>query len=292
MRVNNPPAWDTVYLSTDYGDALKFNTMRVKGEVRARALILHGLTGCSYAPPTPQVAEILSEYGVECWALNMRGADRSVPEVPRLYHAGCTEDLEAVFQQLPQDRPWSFIGYSMGANILLKWLGENPEREFPGGKALAVSCPFDIGEITVNLEKTPMTRFYRYFLVHQLKSLVRNLSKKYPDVLPKERIDSCRTFREFDESITAPLHGFLSAEDYWSQCSSEQFLPRITLSTTLLHAMDDPFQPNPPTWIESPHIRWELYQRGGHLGFVEGWGKDWLAHKIVDFVLSPANKAH
>ncbi len=278
--------WEPVHLATDYGDHLKLDILPAASKrPRARALILHGLTGCSNAPPTPRVSEILSRHHVECWALNLRGVDRKAPQVPRLYHAGCSEDLEAIFSQIPQDLPWSFVGLSMGGNLLLKWLGENPKRQILGAKALVISCPYDLADVSNNLERTFINRLYRAFLIHRLKTIVKPFSKRYPEVLSRQTIDKCRSFPDFDHHITGPLHGFDGSDDYWSRCSSTQFLSRITIPTTLMHAKDDPFQPLPPTWVKNPHLTWELHSHGGHLGFIEKWGRDWMAQRIVDFVL-------
>ena len=285
LRSGLRPSWRKIHLSTDYGDSLSVDVTAPEGPVRRRVLLLHGLTGCSGASPTPEVATILCGHGVESWALNLRGADRRVPDIPRLYHAGCSDDLEAIFSQLPQDLPWIFVGYSLGANLLLKWLGENPDRELPGAKALAISSPFEIGEVAANLEKSFVTKCYRFVLIHRLKSIVRRFADRYPCVLSHETISNCRTFYDFDQQITAPIHGFDGAEDYWRRCSSAQFLPSITIPTTLLHAKDDPFQPRPPTQVENDHLNWELYSHGGHLGFQQSWAGDWLVERIVQFAL-------
>lgn len=282
-----PPkiSWKRVAFVTSYGDELKADVLSPPEPPQKRLLLIHGITGCSGASPIPELALALLPHRVETWALNLRGADRLIPTIPRLYHAGCSEDLESVFLQLPKSLPWRFAGFSLGANLLLKWLGERSGRNL-NAKALAVSCPFDLGECSSNLEKSYLTRCYRYVLIQRLKSLLRPFSRAYPDVVDRQKLESCRTFFDFDEHITAPIHGFEGAEDYWRKCSAVSYLAAITMDTTLLHALDDPFQPNPPSYIGNSKLDWEVYHRGGHVGFQSSWSNDWLVKRIVGFVLS------
>lgn len=272
-------AWHRYRLATEHGDSLSLDTLASRGSPRARLLVLHGITGSSSASPIPNLAARLAVLGVETHVLHLRGADRVCPTIPRLYHAGCSDDLQAIFRQLPQDLPWRFIGFSLGANLLLKWLAEN--EEIPEARALAVSCPFDLGDCARNLEASAITRLYRYVLIRRLKSLVRPFAARYPDALDSAALARCRTFFDFDNFVTAKLHGFEGAEHYWKECSALGFLSRVATATTILHAADDPFQPRPPRHIENPRLRWEIHSFGGHLGFLEGWGRDWLLERLV-----------
>lgn len=251
-------------------------------EPRSRLLFLHGITGNSGASPIPEAATLLAREGVEPWVLNLRGADRELPEIPRLYHAGCSEDLDSVFFQLPQDRPWRFVGFSLGANLLLKWLGEGGV-ELDGARAMAVSCPYDLAECAHNLESRFVHRIYRWAMIGRLRKFIDRFALAYPEVLGLETLKQCRTFYEFDEVVTARLHGFDGALDYWQRNSSSRFLSRVQVPTVLLHAQDDPFQPHPPSHIVGSFLSWELYPTGGHVGFQLGWRDDWLVERVVRF---------
>lgn len=286
FRLPQQAPWSRMKLESSYGDFLSVDRCDCLAQPQRRLLILHGITGCSGASPIPELALEMSALGVETWVLNLRGADRGKPEIPRLYHAGCSEDLDAIFGQLPQELPWRFIGFSLGANLLLKWLGEGRGLHIAGAKAMAISCPFDLAQCSENLEKTFLTRLYRFVLVRRLKSIVRNFLMAHPSALDWRRVRACRTFFDFDEHITAPLHGFEGALDYWSRNSSVQFLENIKIPTLLLHAMDDPFQPNPPHQIRTVCLDWEIHQHGGHVGFQEGWASDWLVKRMAHFVLT------
>lgn len=280
-----PPVvdWQRYRLATDHGDQLSLDSLAAQGVPRARLLVLHGITGCSGASPIPDVAARLAPLGVETHVLHLRGADRVCPTIPRLYHAGCSDDLESVFGQLPQDLPWRIVGFSLGANLLLKWLGER--RSIPGVSALAVSCPFDLAQCADNLERSFMTRLYRYVMIARLKALVQPFTIRFPDALAAGTLEACRTFYDFDESITAKLHGFQGADHYWTECSAIGFLESIRTPTTILHSTDDPFQGEPPVHIANDALTWEVYQHGGHLGFQESWKRDWLVERIVAHAL-------
>lgn len=275
--------WQRQYLRTCYGDALSVDVLASAVPAKCRLLFLHGLTGCSGASPIPEVASAVRGAGVETWALNLRGADRTCPEIPRLYHAGCTEDLDSVFEQMPQDLPWRFVGFSLGANLLLKWLGEKGNLVGEEAWALAVSCPFDLAQCSRGLEQTLTGRLYRAFLVRRLKDILKPFMKRYPGVLDKTAVKRARTFWDFDENITSPLHGFAGADDYWARNSSVRFLSGIRVPTILLHALDDPFQPNPPMDQNNPLLAWEVYPGGGHMGFQDRWTPDWLTTRISNF---------
>lgn len=270
-----------VSIPSAYDDHLTIDVLVPGGWTGGRLLLLHGLTGNSQASPLPQIARRSAQLGVETWCLNFRGADGRTPSIPRLYHAGCSDDLEAVFCRLPQDKPWVVAGFSLGANVLLKWLGEGPS--IAPRAAMAVSCPFDLQACSTHLEADFLARCYRFVLMQNLKKLARAFLGHYPDWKPSYPVEHWTSFYDIDQHLTAPLHGFHSAYDYWDRCSSSPFLDRITTPTVILHAQDDPFQPNPPVHIQNPFLKWELPDSGGHLGFIQGPGQDWLVERVARY---------
>lgn len=272
--------WQRVYLASAHGDALSLDILSCSQAPQSRLLLLHGLTGNSQASPIPQIARYASQHGIETWALNFRGADGQTPEIPRLYHAGCSDDLAAIVSQLPQDLPWTMLGFSLGANVLLKWLGE---QKVEGVRAMAVSCPFDLAQCAQYLEKDPITRLYRRVLMRNLKAMASSFIKHHPEYQPGLPIKKWCSFYDIDQYLTAPLHGFEDAQDYWNRCSSVSFLEEIVSETLILHAQDDPFQPTPPIQTINPYLRWELPVTGGHVGFLGGFRDDWLVRRAVEF---------
>jgi predicted alpha/beta-fold hydrolase len=219
----------------------------------------------------------------------------------RMYHSGETEDIRHVLGIL-RDRfavvARGAIGFSLGGNALLKYLGEEGEAagEMVSG-AVAVSVPYDLGAGALALEESVMGRFYtRIFL----RTLVEKTEAK-SDILAErcdlDRIRRARTFREFDDAATAPIHGFASADDYYARSSSAAFLARIRVPTLLIHAEDDPFLPAealPHGAIEAnPCLSTAFTPTGGHVGFVGGtpwsprfWAEDraalFLAERLAE----------
>ena len=131
-----------------------------------------------------------------------------------------------------------------------------------------------------------MARLYRFVMIRRLKALVRPFSARFPEVLAPDTLEACRTFFEFDQAVTAKLHGFEGARHYWDVCSSVRFLDAIATPTTILHSADDPFQRRPPVHTRNPELTWEIYPHGGHLGFQENWSKDWLLERLIAHALS------
>jgi predicted alpha/beta-fold hydrolase len=140
--------------------------------------------------------------------------------------------------------------------------------------AVAMSVPFDLSAGCALLERSRMGRLYSLYFLRSLRRKVESKRARLAEVLDMERVDAADTIREFDEQVTAPLHGFESAEAYYRSCSSAAFLEGIRVPTLLLHARDDPFLPPeaiPTDGIrDNPALTWALEPTGGHVGFVEG----------------------
>jgi predicted alpha/beta-fold hydrolase len=174
------------------------------------------------------------------------------------------------------EAPFVFAGVSLGGNVLLKWLGELdavvPEQI---AAAAAVSVPFDLARASRHIDQG----FSRVYQTHFLRSLRRKALAKlerYPGLVSRERVEASRTLWDFDDVVTAPVHGFTDAHDYYSRSSSIRFIERIRVPTLLLSAVDDPFLP--PAVLDdvrriatkNPNLNLEFPQAGGHVGFVSG----------------------
>ena len=192
-------------------------------------------------------------------------------------------------ERLP-GRPHAIVGYSLGGNQVLKWLGEQGDNA-PVDCAVAVSVPFDLFASAAALE-SGISRLYQRYLVNQLYEKVSG--KFAHHAAPPVDVTSVSpgsSFTEFDDRITAPLHGFDGAEHYYSSSSSRQFLSQVRVPTLLLQAKDDPFLlphglPEPADL--APLIQYELSDAGGHVGFVAAtrWGRPiyWLERRIPHFL--------
>lgn len=257
-------------------------------------LLLHGLEGGINSHYMSGIMLALNRRGWRAVLLHFRNCGPEPNRLARSYHSGETGDLHHVVELLCQRLGSSLfgcIGYSLGGNVLLKWLGEQgPQSRVR--LAVAVSVPFRLAECARRLD----SGFSRLYQRHLLASMRASYQRKLGLLPPSLRLDVGRlgNIHSFDDRITAPLHGFAGADDYYRRCSSRGFLQHIRTPTLILHARDDPFMypATAPSAEElPPAVRLELSQAGGHLGFVSGpnpWRASyWLEERICNF-LDPA----
>jgi predicted alpha/beta-fold hydrolase len=261
-----------------------------------RVLLLHGLEGSAHSLHTQGLAHLAARAGWRATVLNFRSCARDPRDIrrrlpnrrPRLYHSGETGDLDFVVRTLAAREPGvpiTAIGFSLGGNVLLKWLGEHGEEGQAAGIAAAavLSVPYDLGAASRFLER-PAGRIYAYHFLRRLRPKALDVLARFPREtahLDADRIRGARTFAAFDRHVTAPLHGFASAEDYYARASSLPYLGRIRVPTLCISSEDDPFFPRewlaPARAAASPDVRFEVTPWGGHTGFVSGpW--PWRPH--------------
>lgn len=249
-------------------------------------LVLHGLEGHTRRAYVLNTCQVLQEAGLVPVALNFRSCSGEPNWRARAYHSGETEDLAFVLERLTArfpGRPTGVVGFSLGGNILLKYLGERGERAsgglgIPPGPlphaAVAISVPYDLAAGADLLARTLMGKLYNRYFLRSLLGKVRDKAHLLSDHVDLHALDRARTLREFDDLLTAPVHGFRDAEHYYSDSSSHAFLPRIRTPTLLLHAEDDPFLPRERiprrTMAANPWLHPVVTRHGGHVGFVAG----------------------
>ena len=250
------------------------------GDARTpRLVILHGLEGTIRSHYLRGMLDHARRRGWAADVIIFRGCNGEIPRARRMYHSGETTDLDFVIRRLAREHPAQpllAVGFSLGANVLLKWLGE--QREGAPSQlraAVAVSTPFDLAKSSRHIERGFPRVYGRHFLrTLRTKALVK-LSQQ-PGLYDEHRLRAARTLFEFDDAVTAPLHGFESAADYYHRSSSIGFLAGIRRPTLLLNARDDPFLP--PDVLDSvtmmarsnPLVIPEFHAHGGHVGFVGG----------------------
>lgn len=257
-------------------------------------LVLHGLEGSAQSNYASGLVQALGGRGWRALVLNFRGCSGEINRLPRAYHAGDTDDVRAVLTALRQrfpDAPLAAVGYSIGGNVLLKYLGEEGARALLLG-SVAVSVPLVLSCCAARLQRGA-SRIYDRWLLRSLRaSLERKLAAKHLDpaleAAARTRLDSVRTF---DDRITAPLHGFANAEDYYTRSSSRQFLKKVEVPTLIIHARDDPFMTEavlPAPAELAPAVTLELSRSGGHVGFVGGRSPlapdYWLETRVPEFL--------
>jgi predicted alpha/beta-fold hydrolase len=237
----------------------------------------------------------VNQCGWRALVMHFRGCSGEPNRLARSYHSGETGDLQTVVTWLRQrepETPLAAVGYSLGGNVLLKWLGEQGERA-PLTAAVAVSVPFQLAGAAERMQQG-FSRVYQWVL---LRSLRRNALRKFRDWHPPPvdlaRVRRMRSFWSFDDGVTAPLHGFADVHDYYRRASSRQFLAAIRVPTLILQARDDPFMTASviPSAAElSPATTLELSEHGGHVGFVEArprWRVGyWLERRIPLYLAS------
>jgi predicted alpha/beta-fold hydrolase len=259
---------------------------------RPIVILLHGLEGSSHSPYIVGLMAALEAKGLCAALLHFRGCSGEPNRLSIGYHSGFTRDLDhfvALLRRRHPGRPLAAVGYSLGGNVLLKWLGE-AQWQAELATALAVSVPFDLAAASHALD-AGFARVYRQALLGDMKRSIRRKFKRVSAPFALPRLASLRTFYAFDEQITAPLHGFAGAADYYRRCSSRQFLKTIRVPTLILHARDDPLLS--PVAIPgadelSSQVVLELSEHGGHVGFVGGTPRHpvyWLEHRIPEHLV-------
>jgi predicted alpha/beta-fold hydrolase len=250
---------------------------------RPLVLVLHGLEGSARSGYALETYRALAAHGVRAVGLNFRSCGGEPNRTARSYHSGDSGDLGIVVDVLRErfrDTALGAIGYSLGGNVLLKYLGERGAGARERVRAAAaISVPYDLATGARCLERG-LGRLYAAFFLRSLRSKLRAKWALLEGRCDRNRAVKARTMREFDEAATAPLHGFRDAEDYYRRSSSAPFLPAIRVPTLLLHAVDDPFLPGrfvPREAIrDNPRLQAHFSERGGHVGFVAG-ARPWAA---------------
>ncbi len=258
-------------------------------------LLLHGLEGSSDSHYIRGLIDVLREHDFRVVVMHFRGCSGESNRLLQSYHSGISEDLQLVLELLQSiDISVDYlVGFSLGGNVLLKWLGEKHSKHTVKA-AVAISVPLLLDECATAIEQG-FSKVYSGRLLKTLrqKALLKKMNFGEQMMLSPEKIKKLKSFWEFDNHFTAPVHGFESVENYYTKASSRQFLKNISLPTLVIHAKDDPFMtPNViPTNEElSTHVIFELAERGGHVGFIEGaapWSaKYYLEQRIIEFLTS------
>ncbi len=255
-------------------------------------IILHGLEGCSNSTYVQALLKTLQSQHFRGVVMHFRGCSGTPNRLARSYHSGDTEDfghLVMTLRQREPDTPLMAVGYSLGGNVLLKWLGETG-KQAQLDAAVAVSVPFLLAQAADRVNEG-FSRIYQWRLLNSMRRGIRRKRRRMELPIRITNLSRLRNFRDFDENVTAPLHGFRDAEHYYAVASSRQYLKSIEVSTLILHARDDPFITEAAIPHEeelSPHIELEVYPHGGHVGFVSGrwpWrARYWLEERVLEYL--------
>jgi len=260
------------------GDFIDVDVMAAATPDAPVVVVCHGLEGSSKAGYVRGVLRELRARGVGAVAINFRGCSGEPNRLPRFYHSGDTGDLAFVVDKLRAAHPGralALAGFSLGGNVVAKYLGERGDAVAPEVRAGAVvSVPFDLALCARNLDGPDfMARVYRERFLRRLRAKVAGKARAHAS-LPVDKARAARTFAEWDHDVTAPLHGFQSAEDYWTRSSAGPFLPSVKRPLLIVAAEDDPFVPPEAlpraAAAENPLLQLEISHEGGHVAFVHG----------------------
>lgn len=292
-RVKFKPHWQRLDMPDgDFVD-LAWSEDPEQAKHKPRLVVFHGLEGSLQSPYAHGLIQAAKEQGWLGVVMHFRGCSGIPNRGKRIYHSGETEDGSYFLNWMAErygDVPTAAVGYSLGGNMLACLMArQGADCKLTAG--VIVSAPLMLEQCCYHMEKG-FSRFYQRYLLNLLKANAARKLKAYPGSLPiaLTQLRKVRRIREFDDLITAKIHGFADALDYYRQCSAMPLLPNITRPLLIIHAKDDPFMdshviPDPSSL--PANIEYQLTEHGGHVGFVSGtWRKPemWLEKRIPDWL--------
>jgi hypothetical protein len=254
--------------------------------------LFHGLEGSSQSPYARMLMDFTKRRGWRGSVMIFRGLSGEMNRLPRAYHSGDSDEIDWVLRKLyPRvgAAPLYAAGVSLGGNALAKWLGERgAEAAKIVARAAVVSAPLDLMVAGHRLGRGLSRIYGRHFLASLRKGALAK-HERFPGIFDPEAVRRATSLYEFDNVVTAPLHGFRDAEDYWTRASSKPWLKEIRVPTLVLNARDDPFLPEDALPTErdvSAAVKLEFPAQGGHVGFVTGpfpGHIEWLSQRLMHF---------
>ena len=264
------------------------------GDTNDVVCIFHGLAGSIKSSYASAAFKNLEQRGFAVVFMHFRGCSTEPNRQAYAYHSGHTEDIDYLAKTVRARFPNSRIhalGYSLGANALLKYMGETGGDSL-FSSAVAVAPPFILQSGADKMNRG-FSKIYQHHLLSRMKKQLAEKRDRYPALeLPGEsQVSRLNTFWEFDDKVTGPIHGFKDADDYYTQSSCRQYLPSIERPTHIIYAEDDPFfEPSviPQEEELPPAVTLELTKAGGHVGFVAGpypWKAEYWLDEYVPELL-------
>ncbi len=255
--------------------------------------LFHGLEGSSNSHYARALMAAAVRRGWRGVVVHFRGCSGELNRLPRAYHSGDSAEIDWVLRRLRAARgsdPLFAVGISLGGNALLKWLGEQRDAAtVVVRRAAAISAPLDLHAAAAALERGFNMTYTRNFLATMKRKSLAKLHR-HPGLFNAAQLHAARTLREFDDRVTARLHGFANVDDYYTRASSKPLLAHIAVPTLLLNARNDPFLPAealPAAAEISATVTAVFPEEGGHVGFPGRKGRlDWLPDTVIDFVIA------
>ena len=266
-----------------------------KKSAGALVCIFHGLAGSIQSAYAKAAFNKLEQSDFRPVFMYWRGCSGEPNRVASSYHSGATEDIHTLInlikQRMPEEKIFA-LGFSLGANALLKYLGEQKhECQLAGAMAVCPPLVLSVGADKLN---SGITRVYQRYLLSAMRRHHEAKRTRYPELDLPEATSALNNFWKFDDALTAPLHGYADVHDYYKRCSARAYLPAISIPTHILYALDDPFFTTAvlPEASELPiSVDLELSNYGGHVGFIgdQTQHSDWLSNRISEVFESQLN---
>lgn len=293
FRKVNGVSYNRQRITTPDQDFLDLDWSITSGESRKLVILSHGLEGNSTKQYIVGMVKLLNNHGFDCLAWNFRSCSGEMNHTSGFYHSGATDDLDLVVKEgIEKGYTEIFLmGFSLGGNLTLKYLGEKwRNRSAVIKKAVVFSVPMDLKACSLAIIKWE-NRVYMHRFLNTLRPKVNEKSKLFPDKIDLKRDHLVKTLYDFDDIYTAPLHGFHNASHYYEQCSSQFFVQNIDIPTLIVNADNDPIVPGsslPQDLIATlSHVQLELSKSGGHCGFrpanLSG-DAYWSERRALDFI--------
>ena len=256
---------------------------------RPFVVLFHGLEGSSDSHYAKALMAHLYQQGWSGAVVHFRGCSGTINRMPRFYHSGDSAEIDWIIRRLRLRYTHHFyaVGVSLGGNALLRWLGESQSQAGMVDAACAVSTPLDLAASGAALSGG-MNRLYTHNFLRTLKKQCLKKLEQFPDLFSRTHMLAARNLYEFDNVVTAPLHGYRDTDDYWHRASAKQVIMDITVPTLILNAQNDPFLPA----RHLPHraarsVMLEYPKEGGHAGFITSIPRvttDWLPQRMTCFL--------
>ena len=257
-------------------------------------VLFHGLEGSARSHYALSTAHACKKAGWRLALPHFRGCSGELNRQPRAYHSGDSDEIDWILQRLHtlnEQRPLHAAGVSLGGNALLKWAGERGAAAVQYVTGVAAMCaPLDLAACGHHLARGFNQVYTRHFL-RTLKSISANRLQQFPDLFNEKKMRQATNLYQFDDAVTAPVHGFAGADDYWQRASAKPWLKTIAIPALAVNPKNDPFLPAdylPRASEVSPTVRLEHPANGGHVGFVSGpfpGNLDWLPQRLLHFFL-------
>jgi len=285
FRKSNPLPFEKERIKTPDGDFL--DLFRLFNNSSSLIIISHGLEGNSQRPYMLGMAKKFNNnFDVVLW--NYRGCGEELNLQPIFYHSGATYDLNTVVAHVEKDYEHIFlIGFSLGGNLTLKYLGENHTLSNKIKKAVAISVPLHLESSSKKIS-TGTNLIYSKRFLKTLKLKILAKAKVFPEAFNLDKLPLLKTLMDFDEHFTAPIHGFKNAKDYYTKNSSLYYLEKIKVPTLIINALNDPFLSDScfPYSIGEKfnHLYMDFPLLGGHVGFQTHDGNYWTEERTFEFI--------